>query len=52
MRFYYEQIVHPDGQLQRVRLGNNPAAGEQTNSCSVGFVVQKPHYMEIIYFFR
>jgi len=22
-------IVHPDGQLERVRLGNNPAAGEQ-----------------------
>jgi predicted cupin superfamily sugar epimerase len=22
-------IVHPNGQLQRVRLGNNPAAGEQ-----------------------
>ncbi|WP_069471817.1 cupin domain-containing protein [Candidatus Marithrix sp. Canyon 246] len=22
-------IVHPDGHIQRVRLGNNPAAGEQ-----------------------
>ncbi len=22
-------IVHPDGQLEQVRLGNNPAAGEQ-----------------------